>query len=119
MNFWATGSRFFSKMDFLQADMVEQNYLKDYAVKTSFEWYLRENLNFKFGGEHKFLFVDYDQEWDQGKILVNREMQHSSGFVSMVWNPSIRWQVEAVGQKRDGDHFGMGFILIFKNREQI
>ncbi len=95
MNFWVTGSRFFSKMDFLQAEMVEQNYLKDYAVKTSFEWYLHENLNFKFGGEHKFLFVDYDQEWDQGKILVNREMQHSSGFASMVWNPSIRWQVEA------------------------
>ncbi|MBK7867242.1 MAG: TonB-dependent receptor plug domain-containing protein [Ignavibacteriales bacterium] len=95
MNFWVTGSRFFSKMDIQQLGVDEQNYLNDYTVKSSFEWYLNENINLKFGGEHKFLSADYDQEWDQGKINLNQDRQLTSGFASMIWNPSVLWQLEA------------------------
>lgn len=95
-SFWVTGSRFRSDFDMPKImNINEYNYLSDYAVKGNLEYYATNELNIKFGLEHKILHFIYRQTWDEGKVDIDKYRQYTTAYASANWKPEPVWDFEA------------------------
>jgi hypothetical protein len=93
--FWLTASRFESNFNFPQVNVVEENYLSDYALRIALEYYASNNFSLKFGAEQKLLHELYDQSSTEQRILVDNNRQYTSGYLSADWRPSPDWDIQA------------------------
>ena len=93
-SFWVTYSTFDSNFDLTALDLKEKNCLRDVAIKASFEDYAMNNLTIKFGGEHKFVYGMYEQEFTQQRIYLDGHRTYSGLYLSAAWKPNDRWDIE-------------------------
>ncbi|MBN2572825.1 MAG: TonB-dependent receptor [Ignavibacteriales bacterium] len=95
-SFWVTGSTFNSCFDMTQImNIIEENFIYDISLKAALEYYGSNNLNLKFGAEHKFLYGSYKMKWDAGYADVERHRNHSIGYLSVIFKPSESWFLES------------------------
>ena len=93
-NFWFTASYFRSLFDFNTVNLVEDNVIRDYTVKGAVEYFYSDNLNFKFGFEHKNVGGGLYQKLPGGKVDVYKYRKLYSLYFTTEWKPSFAWDVE-------------------------
>lgn len=94
-SFWFTASRFKSNFNFDLISLTEENLISDYALKASLEYYFSQNLNIKFGAEHKLLHELYDQTFPEQLIKINNNRQLTMAYVSTDWQPNADLSIQA------------------------
>ncbi len=94
-NFWITASQFSSMFEVTEANVNERNELSDISFKGQFEYLISKNLSTKFGFEFKDLDTILEQDSPGGIIDVKRNRRFYIGYVSLLWNPSARWNLES------------------------
>lgn len=94
-SFWLTASEFKSDFEMPRIlNITEYNYLRDYALKGMMEYYYSNELNFKFGIEYKSLKAEYKQNWDEGRMDINKNGNLTTTYFSLNWRPQIDWDIE-------------------------
>lgn len=94
-SFWFTASEFKSDFDMPRImDLREHNYLSDYTVKGLLEYYISNEVNVKLGAEHKWLKFIYTQDWEEGKVDVDKKREYTTAYTSLTWKPNPIWDIE-------------------------
>ncbi len=90
-NFWVTASRFSSLFEL--SEIEEENDLTDLSFKGQFEAALSDKIYARFGFEHKNLHTNLQQDSPGGIIDVERDRDHSVGYLSLDWQPLSNWYI--------------------------
>ncbi|HPI36341.1 MAG TPA: carboxypeptidase-like regulatory domain-containing protein [Ignavibacteriaceae bacterium] len=94
-NIWLTASVFKSDFDFESVNFGEKNSISDYAAKIALEYYLTTKVNFKLGLEQKMLSGYLKQDWEGGRVDVERDRSLSTGYISSNFKPAESLDIEA------------------------
>lgn len=94
-NIWLTFSHFYSDFSFDDVRFLEQNRINDLTFKGNIEYFYSDQLNFKFGFEHKNVNGGLNQNFSGGKVDVWKNRKLYSLYFSANWTPSIAWDIEA------------------------
>lgn len=94
-NIWLTFSHFYSDFSFDDVQFLEQNRINDLTFKGNIEYFYSDQLNFKFGFEHKNVNGGLNQNFSGGKVDVWKNRKLYSLYFSANWVPSIAWDIEA------------------------
>jgi len=94
-NFWITASHFSSMFEVTDANVQERNDLSDISFKGQFEYYISKSFSTKFGFEFKDLDTILEQDSPGGIVDIERNRQFYMGYASLLWNPSVHWNLEA------------------------
>lgn len=94
-DFWVTGSRFSSYLNFQGFETNEENILVDITFKGNMEYHYSNVLGIKFGFEQKNFDVRYNSLSTGNEVRVHTQPRHYIGFVQGDWKPSSLWDVTA------------------------
>jgi hypothetical protein len=94
-NFWLTGSRFSSNLDFPAYLMTTRNLITDVTLKGNLEYHYSNQIKTKFGFEHKILHGLYKEEGDEGMIHIDLRPRHSVAYLQGNWQPTPLWDIQA------------------------
>ena len=93
-SFWTTYSGFYSNFNFETANFSEKNEMNDVSLKGKLEYYASNSFNLKFGFEQKFLRGLLQQDWESGKVDVNKQRTHTMAYVSSIYKPDAAMVIE-------------------------
>jgi hypothetical protein len=93
-NFWLTGSKFFSDFDFDNFELREENKISDVTFKGALDYFLRENLEFKFGFEQKNVAGSLKQNTSSARVDVSKHRKLFSLYFITYWKPNPLWSLE-------------------------
>ena len=94
-NFWITGSRFSSNLNFPDENMIERNLITDVTFKGNLEYHYSNQIKSRFGFEHKILHGLYREQWADGLINIDLKPQHSVAYIQGNWQPTPLWDIQA------------------------
>jgi len=94
-NFWLTGSRFASDLNFEEFHLKEKNLITDVSFKGNLEYHYSHQVSTKFGFEHKILHGLYRQTSSEGNIDIDLRPRHSVFYVQGNWRPTPLWDFQA------------------------
>jgi len=94
-NFWLTGSRFSSFLNFEGFDASEENTLLDLTAKGSLEFYHTTTWHSDFGFERKHFDVRFLSLGPGREVRVKTTPVHSVGYLQSTWRPQNIWDISA------------------------
>ncbi len=94
-NFWLTGSRFSSFLNFEGFDASEENTLVDLTAKGNLEFYHTTTWHSDFGFERKHFDVRFLSLGPGREVRVKTTPVHSVGYLQSTWRPQNVWDISA------------------------